>query len=141
MNTMIPLLIILAISAMLIHNAMQERRYLPEEIEDPPPAPYDDLGDKIEEIYATKCRMDELEQMITDLQTCDPERLQKSFRCSWQTVAGDDLEHDLWATGKNRNTEYLYRMAMEELQELRTSLLHQIENLYICSNGNDNGND
>lgn len=141
MSTIIPLLIILAVSAMLIHNAMQERRYLPEEVEDPPPAPYDDLGDQIEEIYATKCRMDELEQMITDLQSCDPERLQKSFRCGWQTVAGQDIEHDFWVSGRDRNTEILMELASGELQELRCSLLRQIENLYICSNGNDNGND
>lgn len=141
MNTMIPLLIILAISAMLIHNALAAERYEPEEEETEPDCSYDDLGDQIEEIYATKCRMDELEQMMTDLQTCDPDKLQKSFRCNWQTTAGNNLQHDFWATGKNRNTEYLYRMAMDELQELRCSLLNQIENLYECSHGNGHGND
>lgn len=141
MNTMIPLLIILAISAMLIHNALAAERYEPEEEETEPDCSYDDLGDKIEEIYATKCRMDELEQMMTDLQSCDPERLQKSFRCGWQTVAGQDIEHDFWVSGSDRNTEILMELASGELHELRCSLLEQIENLYICSNGNDNGND
>ena len=127
-----------AILGMMMYKAYTERQEPDEEYA---PYSYEDVSDQIEEIYATKSKIDELEQMMTDLQTCDPDKLQKSFRCNWQTTAGNNLQHDFWATGKNRNTEYLYRMAMEELQELRCSLLNQIENLYECSHGNGHGND
>jgi len=133
----------IAFCALLLYHAAHARaeRNEPQEEDDEPGYMYDDVAEQIEAIYATKCKMDELEQLLTDLQTCDPEHLQKVFRCSWQTVAGRDLEHEFWVTGENRNTEFLQRLAEAELQELRTSLLYQIRNLYRCSHGNSHGND
>ena len=100
----------------------QERDVDPDEID------YITLGAQIKKLHQTMERIDTLDRMITDIEICDPEVIQKAFACSWQS-GGENREFKFWTTGADRQAEHLMQMALDEREQLRASLLDQIDRL------------
>lgn len=86
---------------------------------------------KIERLYALKQELDEAEGMISELQSCSPERLSENFRVKFTTATGKEKQIDFMAHGEDDvDTQNLYQLAEGKRHKLRTSLLNQISELY-----------
>lgn len=89
---------------------------------------FTELSARVRDITKTQQRLDELEQMITDIEICDPDRMQKNFQFGWQS-GSSNRKYDFWADGENETTEDMLYFAQRERQRLRASLLNQIDDL------------
>ena len=119
-----------SVTGMLIALAGAFRKIEPEEQEiRTDEADYIALSAQIKKLHQTAERIDMLDRMITDIEICDPDVLQKAFSCSWQS-GGENREFQFWTTGADAQAEHLMQMAVDEREQLRVSLLMQIDRLY-----------
>lgn len=98
-----------------------------------PTPPRRDFGDvelsaRVRRLTQTQQRIDTLDQMITDLEMCDPGEYHRNFRFDWQS-GDENRTFEFWADGDNNTTEDLLFLARRERQKLKRSLLDQIDAL------------
>lgn len=108
---------------MFARGIFQELRKEPEGDPD-----YLEIADTIHELAAIQEKLDSLERLITDIEICNPETLQKSFRCGWQS-GGQNVNYDFWTDGQDAVSERMLQLAIEEREQVRASLLEKIDEL------------
>lgn len=74
-------------------------------------------------------RLQQIEQLITDLEICDPNVLEKPIQMQWSSATGQDRSYCFWMDG-GYSTQQMLQTAYEERLTLRTSLLEQINEMY-----------
>ncbi len=120
---------IFAAAGVLLVISAFRKNVQPQQKEQPENADFTALSAQIKKLYQISERIDMLDRMITDIEICDPDVLQKAFSCSWQS-GGENKEFQFWTTGADRQAEHLMQMAADERDQLRASLLDQIDRLY-----------
>lgn len=89
---------------------------------------YMELSARVRRIAKTQKQIDTLEEMIMDIETCEPGEMHRNFSCVWQ--AGDNNKtYDFWTDGANGTSEDMLFLAQRERQRLRASLVKQIDEL------------
>lgn len=115
--------------AALIAAVLRQRNEEPEE-----PEPLIDSAALIAEIERLHRRAQELAQlddMIIDIRLCDPEKVQRGFRISWQSTSGSQHEYDMIADGRTVGTAKLLEMAAAERAEVNAEIIQLIYDLYV----------
>lgn len=81
-------------------------------------------------IQKTADRIQSIEHLITDIEITSPERHELPLEMRWADTA-DGREHiySFWMDGR-ASTQLLLETACQEREQLRTSLLEQISDLY-----------
>ena len=74
-------------------------------------------------------RLQQIEQLITDLEICDPDVLEKPTQMQWSSANGQNRSYCFWMDG-GHSTQQMLQTAYEERLTLRTSLLEQINEMY-----------
>ncbi len=95
-----------------------------------------DIYDTIDKLNDIKKRIGIIDSLITDIQICTPNKLEKPITISWYNASGTQQTYDIWIDGNNANTSYLLAIANTEYTALCTALNNEIKNIkYRC---NDN---
>lgn len=87
----------------------------------------------IDNLNILKDRLEQVENMITDIECCSPEKHQ-----TFITVASGTREVELHIDGENQTTQNLLKTLYAERKKLRTSLSDEIRNMGVRCNGNCN---
>lgn len=85
---------------------------------------------EIERLHRRAQELAQLDDMIIDIRLCDPERVQRAFRVSWQSTSGTDHEYDVIADGQTVGTASLLEMAAAERADLNAEIIQLIFDLY-----------
>ena len=96
--------------------------------------PYIEIEDHIDTLTALKRNLNDIEQMITDVQICTPSERATAFKLYMHT---NNTAVDILADSASEN---VLALLFAERQKLRSSLYHEIKNLYDRCNSNSNGN-
>ena len=96
--------------------------------------PYIEIEDHIDTLTALKRNLNDIEQMITDVQICTPSERATAFKLYMHT---NNTAVDILADNASEN---VLALLFAERQKLRSSLYHEIKNLYDRCNSNSNGN-
>jgi hypothetical protein len=96
--------------------------------------PYIEIEDHIDNLTALKNHLNDIEQMITDVQICTPSERATAFKLYMHT---NNTAVDILADSASEN---VLALLFAERQKLRSSLYHEIKNLYDRCNSNSNGN-
>ena len=95
---------------------------------------YIEVEDHIDNLTALKRNLNDIEQMITDVQICTPSERATAFKLYMHT---NNTAVDILADSASEN---VLALLFAERQKLRSSLYHEIKNLYDRCNSNSNGN-
>lgn len=87
----------------------------------------------INNLNAIKDRLEQVENMITDIESCSPDVHQ-----SFVSIVSGSRTIDLHIDGENQNTENLLKTLYSERESLRTSLSNEIRNIGERCNENCN---
>lgn len=101
---------------------------------------FETVNERIDYLNQLKQQLVSIEEMITDIESCEPDELEKVLRCEWSNAVGERFSYDLWVDGENLVSKELLRIAYSERQRLRTSLKSEIRNLSDRCNENCNEN-
>lgn len=85
---------------------------------------------EIERLHRRAQELAQLDDMIIDIRLCDPEKVQRGFRISWQSTSGAAHEYDVMADGKSVGTARLLEMAAAERAEVNEEIISLIYDLY-----------
>lgn len=96
----------------------------------------DDISAQLDNVNSVMERVQALETLLTDIDTCSPERHQKYFTLEWVDTKGIAKAYTFMIDGENTNTECIYDMAYAERSALRILLKNEINLLGKCSNEN-----
>ena len=98
------------------------------------------VREHIDQMQALRKRLDAIEDLLTELETCSPDTKAKGFRLTWTPrTGGQNITYDFLADGMNRVTEDLIQTARNERELLRSLLLREMKNSPTCSNAKHNG--
>ena len=100
-----------------------------------------DICNGIDKLNTIKERLTTIDSLITDIEICKPNKLEKPITISWFNASGDKKTYDLWVDGSNANTDYLLAIANTEHKALCNALIHNIKNMQYRCNANDNADD
>jgi len=82
------------------------------------------------QIQKTADRIQSIEHLITDIEITSPERHELPLEMRWaDTADGQEHTYSFWMDGR-ASTQLLLETACQEREQLRTSLLEQISDLY-----------
>ncbi|MBQ8688014.1 MAG: hypothetical protein IJ512_05645 [Ruminococcus sp.] len=99
------------------------------------------VREHIDQMQALRQRLDIIEDLLTELETCSPDTRAKGFRLTWTPrTGGQNITYDFLADGVNRVTADLIQTARNERELLRSLLLREMRNYPTCSNANSNAN-
>lgn len=101
---------------------------------------FDTVNERLDYLNHLKQQLLSIEEMITDIESCEPDELEKPLRCEWTNATGEKFSYDLWIDGESLVSKELLKIAYSERQRLRTSLKTEIKNLSDRCNGNCNDN-
>ncbi len=101
---------------------------------------FDTVNERIDYLNQLKQQLQSIEEMITDIESCQPDELEKVFRCEWSGAVGERFAYDLWVDGESHISKELLKIAYSERQRLRASLKAEIRNLSDRCNENCNEN-
>ena len=87
----------------------------------------------IDNLNILKDRLEQVENMITDIECCSPEKHQ-----TFITVVSGTREVELHIDGENQTTQNLLKTLYAERKKLRTSLSEEIQKMEVGCNGNCN---
>lgn len=87
----------------------------------------------IDNLNLLKDRLEQVENMITDIECCSPEQHQ-----TFITVVSGTREVELHIDGENQTTQNLLKTLYAERKKLRTSLSDEIRNMGVRCNENCN---
>lgn len=90
---------------------------------------FEELEQRAVQLAKDTERLRKIEQLITDLELCEPDRFTKAIELHWASVSGRSQSYQFWSDGRY-NTDHLLRIAYEERRALRSSLLSQIEEMH-----------
>ena len=96
--------------------------------------PYVALHEHIETLSELKKNLNDVEQMITDVQICTPRERATAFKLYMHT---NNTAVNIIA---NNASENILALLEDERIKLRSTLYHEIRNLYDRCNSNSNGN-
>lgn len=85
---------------------------------------------EIERLHRRAQELAQLDDMIIDIRLCDPEKVQRGFRISWQSTSGAAHEYDVIADGQSVGTARLLEMAAAEREEINAEIISLIYDLY-----------
>ena len=98
------------------------------------------VREHIDQMQALRRRLDAIEELLTELETCSPDTRAKGFRLTWTPRAGgQNITYDFLADGVNRVTADLIKTAQNERELLRSLLLREMKNHPDRSNAKHNG--
>lgn len=80
----------------------------------------------IDNLADMRWRIERLNEMMLDCQTCDPDRLHKTIKI---TIADNKHEYDFVATGTNYVSAYLEDMIRLEREKLNRSLRSEVRKI------------
>jgi hypothetical protein len=92
------------------------------------------ISEHIDTLSELKNHLNDIEQMITDVQICTPSERATAFKLYMHT---NNTAVDILADSASEN---VLALLFAERQKLRSSLYHEIKNLYDRCNSNSNGN-
>lgn len=84
-----------------------------------------ELKSRIRNLNATFDKIEQIEELLTDIEICSPGKLHKNFILHWN---GDE-QYDFLLDGDDITTERFHELAEAEYEKLRSSLLEQIQEL------------
>lgn len=88
------------------------------------------IAKQLDKINNVMNRINDIEELITDVEICDPERYMKNITFNWTNEENGYRSHyDFFLTGDNLNTEMILKMAYAERKELRSLLIQEIDKL------------
>ena len=90
---------------------------------------FQELEQRESRLHRDTERLQQIEQLITDLEICSPEELEKPFQMQWSSATGQDRSFCFWMDGR-LSTQQMLETAYQERLTLRTSLLKQISEMY-----------
>lgn len=96
--------------------------------------PYVALHEHIETLSELKKNLNDVEQMITDVQICTPRERATAFKLYMHT---NNTAVNIIA---NNASDNILALLEDERIKLRSTLYHEIKNLYDRCNSNSNGN-
>ena len=96
--------------------------------------PYVALHEHIETLSELKKNLNDVEQMITDVQICTPRERATAFKLYMHT---NNTAVNIIA---NNASDNILALLEDERIKLRSTLYHEIRNLYDRCNSNSNGN-
>lgn len=102
-----------------IKSTPQERREQ-QEIQD-----FTELKSRIRMLNHTLDELEEVENLLTDVETCKPGEQHRYFHLCWN----GNKKYSFLADGGNMTTDKLRELAEAEYQKLRSTLLEQIQDL------------
>ena len=70
-----------------------------------------------------------IDQLITDIQLCKPLEREKAIRIEWTSETGENHICDIWISGSNQASMDMLMLAEHEREDLRTSLLTELEKI------------
>lgn len=83
------------------------------------------LKEKIKAMYRTVEQIEKVENLMTDIETCEPNTLIRNFQLNWN----GKQKYDFFADGDSDTTDRLHDLAETEYERLCSSLLEQIADL------------
>lgn len=86
---------------------------------------YNRLKDRIRQLNETLNEIEKLEELIADIDECDPSKRHSNFSVHW----GGRNKYGFMLDGEGITTEDLRTLAIDEHERLCTSLLRQIQEL------------
>lgn len=93
-----------------------------------------ETSEHIERLNELKTRIETVEQMITNIETCDPEQRATALNIS---MPGSSSSYSIIANSSN---EKILELLCDERKKLRSSLQNELEKMSYRCNGNNNGN-
>lgn len=90
------------------------------------------VKEKFEIAKRTNDSLHSMEQLLTDLDTCDDER-QIVIQISWLGEDDETHEEDIYCNGTNTATECMREIAEREAFDLRNALAYQCSALAFCT--------
>ena len=119
-----------------IQRASRKWHEPPDEETDEETADFDlaTVSEKFEIAHETNKALDDMEQLLTDLDTCTTDR-QTVVQIRWLGDDGENHEHDLYCDGMNTATECLREIAEREAHDLRRLLAYQCQTLAGATRG------
>ena len=90
--------------------------------------------EQVREVYSqmgkTINELESIEQLLTELELTEPEVREKPLEMSWSdAVTGQTKAFHFWMDGR-KSTQLMLETVYEEREQLRTSLLHQIDEMH-----------
>ena len=90
--------------------------------------------EQVREVYSqmgkTIQELESIEQLLTELELTEPEVREKPLEMSWSdAVTGKQNSFRFWMDGR-KSTQLMLETVYEEREQLRTSLLHQIDEMH-----------
>lgn len=83
-----------------------------------------------EQMSKTIQELDSIEQLLTELELTEPEVREKPLEMSWSdAVTGKQNSFRFWMDGR-KSTQLMLETIYEEREQLRSSLLHQIDEMH-----------
>lgn len=90
---------------------------------------YNNVSRSVHTLSAMVDELEQLEQIITDLQTCDSDSL-KGVRLSVSSIIGQDNEYTILTDGQDYSGEQLLAIAFSERERKREQIGKAITELY-----------
>ena len=92
------------------------------------------ISEQLEHLNELKDNLQSIEDMITEIEICQPEERATAINISMPTnYTGIQIV-------ANNSSDEVLKLLHKERQKLRSSLTNEIKNLQYRCNGNDNGN-
>lgn len=101
---------------------------------------FETIKERIDYLNSLIQQLQTIEEMITDIESCEPDELEKPVRCEWTNVVGERFAYDLWIDGENIISKEMLKIAYSERSRLRTSLKSEIKKMPERCNENGNEN-
>jgi len=95
---------------------------------------FDTISEQLEHLNELKDNLQSIEDMITEIEICQPEERATAINISMPT---NNTGIQIVA---NNSSDEVLKLLHKERQKLRSSLTNEIKNLQYRCNGNDNGN-
>ena len=92
------------------------------------------ISEQIDHLNELKDNLQSIEDMITEIEICEPEERATAINISMPT---NNTGIQIVA---NNSSDDILKLLHKERQRLRSSLVNEIKNLKYRCNGNDNGN-
>lgn len=90
---------------------------------------YQTLSEQLEKVNEVKERLDKIEQLLTDIEICNPNEYEKSITITWLSTNDRTEKYNLWINGKDISSEKLHELCISERKKLRSLLQSEIEKL------------
>ncbi|MDE6426558.1 MAG: hypothetical protein K2K89_10570 [Ruminococcus sp.] len=87
---------------------------------------------KVREMNKAVDKLEELEQLITDIQCCDAAHM-KTVQIEVLNAVGESSKHQIIIDGSNGHSNRLLAIALDDFHKMRTALLSEIKVLYLSN--------